>query len=188
MGIHRDTIYLIDEGLSALGISYGGLKMCELGNQKLKGMGSTSKKHFTSLGVEHVSIDLNGRDGSVTIDLSKPTGLFREHFDMVTNYGTSEHVLSQYEVFRNAHFFTRIGGVMIHFSPHSDSFPGHGFFGYRPEFFLGLAEASSYDVVLNELSPKEGGDKLFIRIIFRKRISDFIKEEEFRNIPGLVKR
>eukprot|EP00438_Fugacium_kawagutii_P000717 Skav211036 [mRNA] locus=scaffold1434:73496:78361:+ [translate_table: standard] len=54
---------------------------------------------FERLGFRHTSLDINGRDGAVVVDLSrmKPTARplnvsLLGHCDVVTNFGTTEHV------------------------------------------------------------------------------------------------
>ncbi len=66
-----------------------GESMLELGN-KVKGPTMVYKDVFEALGFRHVSVDMNGLNGALPLDLRKPLELGT--FDMVTNFGTSEHV------------------------------------------------------------------------------------------------
>src|ERR1041384_5416258 len=77
----------------------GVTSMLELGN-KVTGAGLVYKSVFEAMGIRHVSVDWNGKDGALPLDLRQPLNLGR--FDMVTNFGTSEHVEdNQKAVWRN---------------------------------------------------------------------------------------
>lgn len=93
----------------------------ELGNKKnLKG---PYKAYFKNNGFKHVSIDWNGKDGALSYDLREPVKPFAkgnkwcQYFDMVTNIGTSEHVIPQGFVWQNMLDALKIGGVLICVTP-----------------------------------------------------------------------
>lgn len=95
-----------------------GSSMLELGN-KIKGE-MVYKNVFERLGFRHVSVDLNGRNGALKLDLRKP--LYLGQFDMVTNFGTSEHVSDdnwngQVECWRNMLTALSVGGVLVSITP-----------------------------------------------------------------------
>jgi len=66
--------------------------------------------------------------------------------DVVTNFGTSEHVANQMAIMRFAHELTQDDGVMLHIVPCSWG-RDHGYFNYHPEFFRDLALANEYEVL-----------------------------------------
>lgn len=72
-------------------------------------------------------------------------------FDLVTNFGTSEHVIDQYRTFRTVHDLTTWGGLIYHDLPMGGYFY-HGYFSYTPLFFNHLALANGYDVVFQWFS------------------------------------
>ena len=50
-----------------------GKRMLEMGNQEIKDnsiVEKTGKEFFTKQGIEHVSVDLNGLDGALPLDLT----------------------------------------------------------------------------------------------------------------------
>ncbi|MBC7332798.1 MAG: hypothetical protein H5T91_10320 [Synergistetes bacterium] len=99
MGISKSIWEYERSVLDLLGLEYEGLKWCELGNQRTD-EGKVAKNIYLSRGVQHISIDINGRDGALPIDLDKPVPfIFLNQFDVITNYGTIEHVNNQYSVF-----------------------------------------------------------------------------------------
>jgi SAM-dependent methyltransferase len=105
------------------------------------------------------AIDLNGTEAAWKHDLNRPLPV-AETFDVVTNFGTSEHVFDQAQLFRSIHALTRPGGLMLHAVPHQGG-PDHGFYNYHPTFFHDLAAANGYRVVMLVLmSGGEMGDRL----------------------------
>ena len=100
------------------------------------------------------AIDLNGTEAAWRHDLNQPLPI-SETFDVVTNFGTSEHVFDQAQLFRSMHELTRPGGFMLHALPHQGG-PDHGFYNYHPTFFHDLAAANGYRVVMLVLM---GGDE-----------------------------
>jgi SAM-dependent methyltransferase len=112
--------------------------MLELGNKKNMGLGGlTYKAFFTALGFRHTSIDLNGQDGALPMDLCRPLGLGT--FDMVTNIGTSEHVADQPAVWRNMLDALHSGSVLLCACPLPGDWPGHGQHYPSAEFYRELA-------------------------------------------------
>jgi hypothetical protein len=133
-----------------------GLTMAELGNQhlyddldRLLGHGPSAKAFFTAKGVHHVSFDWNGCYGALPLDLTRPIDepRFREGFDVVTNFGTSEHVSPQHPCFVNIHDLCKPESLMIHEVPEEGHWPGHAPVHYTYGFFEALARACSYEVV-----------------------------------------
>jgi len=114
--------------------------MYELGNKRNKS--GTYKKMLSSQGIDHISIDLNGKDGALPIDLSKPIDLPSR--DIVTNFGTSEHVENQEAVFKNIHNLSH--NRMVGFVPRVGNSPGHGLWHFELNFFEQLAELNSYTI------------------------------------------
>lgn len=103
---------------------------------------------YEGLGIGYQCVDVDGRTGTLVLDLnfdSVPTE-HKGRYGLVTNHGTSEHLLNQFNVFKMMHDFTKLGGIMIHavpFTVHLD----HGFFNYQPNFFECLARYNSYDTL-----------------------------------------
>jgi hypothetical protein len=103
---------------------------------------------YTALGIDYTCVDVDRRPGSVLMDLnfdSVPV----EHkgkYGLVTNHGTSEHILNQYNVFKSMHDFARVGAVFVHAVPFTVHLE-HGFFNYQPNFFRALARYNSYETL-----------------------------------------
>lgn len=77
--------------------------------------------------------------------------LMRGTFDVVLNFGTTEHVANQCNAFRVIHDAAKPGGFIFHQVPCTGHFE-HGFFCYSPKFFALMAEANRYTVAAQWLS------------------------------------
>src|SRR2546427_2422464 len=103
---------------------------------------------YEALGFTYGCVDVDGRVGTVVLDLNfDPVPKeHRSRYGLVTNHGTSEHILNQYNVFKAMHDFARPGGLFIHAVPFTVHLE-HGFFNYQPNFFEALARYNSYETL-----------------------------------------
>ena len=100
--------------------------------------------------MKYKSIDTNGHNNSLVLDMNKDLVNdydFNDQFDLVTNFGTTEHISNQYQIFKNMHDLCKINGLMIGIVPFQGAL-NHGFFNYQPLFFQYLALANKYDMNL----------------------------------------
>jgi hypothetical protein len=166
-----------------------GVRILELGAQIVRDTKNTPAKVFLSeYGATHVSIDLNGEFGSIAIDLStedtlldikEGTGL--DQFDVITNYGTTEHLYpftAQYPTFRNIHDLCRVGGIMVHEVPMSGYWKGHSPAHYHKDFFATLAERCGYRLIYSDTC---GPSKKHVNTAaaLQKTDAGFCSEEDF---------
>lgn len=110
-----------------------------------------AEKFYREIGCgKYVSVDGNGRNGAFAWDLNKP--LPREfvdkhgQFDLVTDFGTGEHIFDQAQVFRTLHQFCKPGGYIIFDRPIAD-YEGHAFYLIQPNLISAFAHANRYDVI-----------------------------------------
>jgi hypothetical protein len=103
---------------------------------------------YEALGITYNCVDVDGRSGTLVLDLNfdSPPKEHWNKYGLVTNHGTSEHILNQLNVFKMMHDFTKPGGVMIHAVPFTVHLE-HGFFNYQPNFFEALARYNSYETL-----------------------------------------
>ena len=156
----------LDFVMDSINLEYyntAGLSMFELGNQRfIGGQFTTGKEHFENLGMTYTSVDLNGEDGALPLDLRCPELFyeFRCKYDILTNLGTTEHVEpieKQYECFSIIHDVVKPGGIMIHMVPdleelqNSGAWKDHCSIYYRKEFFTELTEACNYTILENKV-------------------------------------
>jgi hypothetical protein len=105
------------------------------------------------LGFGYASIDIDGSPGSIPLDLNYDTTP-DEHagkYQLVTNFGTTEHVANQLNAFKIIHDLTAVGGVMIHHLP-AQGMINHGLVNYNPKFFWMLARSNGYKWVYMDLA------------------------------------
>ena len=115
--------------------------MYELGNKKTDGQ--PYRIFYEYINVEYMSIDINGMDGAIVLDLEIPI-LNLKSRDMVANIGTAEHVMNQEQVFRNIHNLSHFR--MVHWVPKEKKRSKHGYWGYTEDFFKMLAELNNYQI------------------------------------------
>jgi hypothetical protein len=166
-----------------------GTNMMELGSQGMDVPGipyKVSKDYFKSLGFTHTSIDLDGRHESLVEDLTFPLIDFYGKYDIVTNFGTTEHVEDQYVCFENIHYFCKDNGIMVHSVPLPNNWIKHCKYHYPLAFFDELANACGYEVCENISFNMWGGrgKRGLANAVLRKLESDsFITKLQFSKLP-----
>jgi len=169
MSINPSNFYMLQNILSKFEDKKQ-IKLLELGNQKIlyeNGTFEIAKSHLSNLGVQHTSIDINGLDGALIIDLTKdlPKEL-RDNFDIVTDFGTIEHIEKQEQVFKSVHDACKVNGYMIHSLPLNGFWIGHCPYHYTEDFPKNLASKNCYELVFKEIKPRR--KEKFINFIFKK--------------------
>jgi len=110
--------------------------------------GSPARTLFERLGMEYSCIDATGEHGALKWDLNFDGCMeeYRGQYQLVTNHGTTEHVLNQFNSFKMVHDLAAKGGLMMHALPFL-SYVDHGYFNYQPNLFLDLARANGYELL-----------------------------------------
>lgn len=99
-------------------------------------------------GMTYHAIDIADGYGTTILDLNHESApkQFVGAFDLVLNFGTTEHLLNQYNAFKVIHDSTKLGGYMVHSLP-CVGFSNHGYFTYTPRCMFDLAGYNEYEVV-----------------------------------------
>ena len=100
------------------------------------------------LGFDYAAVDIDGSPGSIPLDLnydSVPSEQIGK-YDLVTNFGTTEHVANQLNAFKLIHDLTRHGGLMMHQLP-AQGMLNHGLVNYNLKFFWMLGRSNGYKFV-----------------------------------------
>jgi len=109
----------------------------------------SSKALWDLLGFkESVFMDPDGVHNSLTFDFNLDIQNelnFMQKFDVVTNFGTTEHIFNQYAAFNNIHKLCKENGLMIHSLPIQGAYE-HGLYNYHPNFFYSLASENKYKI------------------------------------------
>ena len=151
MGIEPGDLYFFLPRIFSVFGDTSGREMLELGNQQNRfGDRCAGKNFFRTLCFNHTMVDINGEDGSINKDLREPEQWteWKERFDVVTNFGTTEHVEpndKQWEAWKIIHDVTKPGGLMCHAIPmDTPKWAGHCSVYYSEGFFTSLAQACGY--------------------------------------------
>jgi hypothetical protein len=161
MGISKDLMWMVPAAAEKMKLKPQDITICQLGNQRMRPGASrfgTYQKHLRKKGYGCVSIDWNGKDGARPLDLSKPLPEeLHGQFDIVTNFGTTEHVSNQEQVFRNIHALCRVNGMMVHALPMFPGWKGHSPFHYDATFAAALALAGDYNLIEFRVQLRKAG-------------------------------
>ncbi len=188
MGIGIEVRNFEQQIIDRLGLKWADIALCELGNQKIKFRKPriSSKKFYYELGVkEHISIDINGKNKALPLDLDDPVpSSLHNRFDVITNYGTIEHINNQYQAFKNMHDMCKSDGIMIHSLPPVGHWPGHARYYYTEENMTLLAQLCQYEIIDNlQRIKREGGENQeLLFVAYRKHKESFITQSEFFTI------
>ncbi|RJE75760.1 hypothetical protein BGP78_15525 [Pseudoalteromonas sp. MSK9-3] len=136
--------------------------------------GIYARSIYEGLGFTYKAIDLSGEDYSISIDLNYDNYQEEDSFDVVTNFGTSEHIINQVNCFKAMHDACSHNGIMIHSLPFSRFFE-HGFYNYNPNLFLSLALANNYEIEYFAIVEDKNGGR--IQSVFHE-LDSFYKYEE----------
>ena len=181
--------------------------MLELGDQLLNGnkifnglkKGCPAKEFYTKEGYNHTSVDWNGKNGSIKVDLTKPYTKFINSFDIITNHGTTEHVHNQYSLFKNLHEWAKVGCIFLHCVPldseeHNKQYvnygwlPPHGDFEYSSKFWEELCKELGYELIISKgnlvRNPADSFPINYYSLHLIKKVNDteFISKEKFNTL------
>lgn len=154
---------------------FPGAAILELGNKK-NSIG-VYKPWFKQEGYKHVSIDINGQDGAIPLDLREPIPkalltelLVPTEYDILTNSGTIEHVETNLEAaWRNAFDLVKVGGYQVHITPAAGEWQAHGLYHPTHEFFEWMAKANAMTICRLERYAWTKG-KILTRCVLRKNV------------------
>jgi len=161
MGLTADTLDRLNRfGLLDIKTPY---RMLELGCQNVydqnfnNGRGLTygmiAKDYFKNLNIDHTSWDITGCQCSEIVDLRIDVDVSKYgQFDVITDFGTTEHIENLedkgfYEAFRNIHNLCKTNGYMIHETPLTGHWIGHGYNYVTEDFYLSLAKDMGYEIL-----------------------------------------
>jgi len=174
----------------------------ELGNQYINNTEldideRVGKIYFTKLGYNHTSIDWNGQDGAIKMDLTKDIDEeYIGKFDIVTNAGTTEHIRGQYTVFKNLHNFGKETCFYVNSLPldtnqnqelYNRRTNPHGLYEYNTKFFELLCESCNYEIIDINTDIGVWGGNHFCNATYKKtKDSYFISQENFKELMSHI--
>lgn len=194
MGVTAFSIGLIDKVINNNEIK----TVIELGSQNLydKDYGSEfpfANEYYEGKGIAYKCIDIGGDNNALKLNLSKPIKPIGK-FDLVTDFGTSEHVetgskhnvTAFYNCLKTKHDLTKVNGFIISENPKTGSWPGHGYNYYTSDFYTQLAKANEYTILELGEHPAMGNsiDGWNIYCVMQKVNSKpFMKLIDFKKLP-----
>lgn len=138
--------------------------------------------------IDYVSIDIYQGHKTHIFDLNfqSTPAEYADAFDVVLNFGTTEHVFNQYNSFKVMHETSKCGAYMFHQVP-SIGYIDHGYFMYSPRTFVELAEANGYSLLDLWFTGPQGHAKLFDAVSYRPDIRSPAREDsradDWENMP-----
>ncbi len=108
---------------------------------------TSSREFYKLLGLsEYSCVDLDKVHGAIPIDLNQPFSdqKWSNHFDVVTDFGTNEHIFNVGEAYRTLHRLCKQSGLMI---IQQCIYLGNGFYNFDLGFFESLAAANGYEIM-----------------------------------------
>lgn len=129
---------------------------------------------FKACGYGYSALDIFDAEGTILFDLNRQEvpAEMRGKYDLVTNFGTTEHIINQYLGLKTVHDLAKVGGIMYHELPLS-GFHMHGYFSYNPLLFIQLAEANRYEVVMQAYGKN---DRDFVLAPEAMRLNGYVDE------------
>jgi hypothetical protein len=120
------------------------------------------------------SIDLNGENGSLRINLAKEI-TDMQTYDLVTNFGTTEHVSNQFQCWKNIHRLLPVGGIVISEIPEIGSWKGHCNYYVDKQFFDSMNK--DFEILTyKQIFYPTNGNLCFA--IMKKITEDFVTSEQ----------
>lgn len=120
---------------------------------------------FEKAGLKYHAIDIADGYRTTILDLNHQPAppQFVGAFDLVLNFGTTEHLLNQYNAFKVIHDSTRVGGYIVHSLP-CVGYTNHGYITYTPRCMFDMAGYNEYEVVGFWFDGPGGSNDLFAPI------------------------
>ena len=124
---------------------------------------------YAAMGLtQYDAVDLSDPRASIRLDLNEQNNLGRT-FDVITNFGTAEHVFDISNVMRFMHDHLSPMGIALHVLPTRGDY-NHGFYNIHSTFYRDLAAANGYQIVSLRNVPDFGGQHL--KVSKREKFGD----------------
>jgi SAM-dependent methyltransferase len=144
---------------------------------------------FEKAGMTYESFDIASGYRTTILDLNRASlpAPLRGKFDLVLNFGTTEHILNQLNCFSVIHDATKVGGYIYHSLP-AVGYVNHGYVTYTGKCFFDVAACNGYEIVACWFDGPSGGASIFDSLqsysayfpALKKALDDFGKSERGR--------
>jgi hypothetical protein len=104
-------------------------------------------------GFKYTALDIFHATNTILFDLNihEPGPRLIEQFDLVMNFGTTEHVFNQLRAFQTIHSLMKVGGVCYHDLPMA-GYINHALYRYDPLFFSTVLPANDYETLFRTIT------------------------------------
>lgn len=176
-------ISIYNEQIKKLKLDLSKLDLLELGDQEIHdpALGKMFSKLRDSIVLNprsYTVYDLHKRHGVTVFDLAETYNFDLQKFDIITNFGTTEHVepeVGQYNCWKNIHKMLKINGMIISIVPCSDGgWEDHCRYFYNKLFFEAFEEIG-YNLIVYKIIE----DKNCFSVLQKKEEMDFLSEQNF---------
>lgn len=116
-------------------------------------------------GMQYHAIDIADGYRTTILDLNHQPAPphFIGAYDLVLNFGTTEHLLNQYNAFKVMHDSTKVGGYIVNTLPCIGYFD-HGYITYTPRCMFDLAGYNEYELIGFWYGEPSGNNDLYAPI------------------------
>ena len=122
---------------------------------------TATRDFYALLGLaDYHGADIDDQRADYSIDLNYLTRLERR-FDVMTNFGTAEHLFNIANAMQLIHDHLEPGGIALHVMPTRGQY-NHGFYAINSNFYRNLATFNKYEIVDLVNVPDFGGQHAFL--------------------------
>jgi hypothetical protein len=129
------------------------------------------------------SLDMNGENGSIRVDLAKVLPKMSK-YDLITNFGTTEHVSNQYQCWKNVHSLLEDGGLVISEIPEINAWKNHCKYYVDKRFFESMQK--DFEIVSYKQVFYPGNGNLCFCIMKKKSATFLTSEAELMRYVHIV--
>lgn len=149
-----------------------------------------ARRLFELCGWTYISIDTSAEFDAIPLDMNFDSvpSQHKDRYELVTNFGTTEHIANQLNSFQVIHDLAAAGGLMVHAVP-AQGFVDHGLLNYSPKFFWRLAEYNNYQLIDMRMTSHgdvkplpEGLAQTFSSFNQSHRVQDMVMWVAFRKV------
>jgi hypothetical protein len=156
--------------------------IAELGSQFVveEEWGSYGPPYFKDVfsNLKLTSFDFYPENNATVIDLSNPIDKnLKNNFDIVTNFGTTEHVQNQYVCWKNIFDMLKIGGLSINEIPKKNNWPGHCKYYFDESTVESLKKDFETIEIQDVNYPYPGAGDLLFFVLKKKHDLEFMTTE-----------
>lgn len=148
--------------------------------------GMYANKYYAYKGVHsYTCIDTNGENGALKINLAEPCTMDLGTFDLVTDFGTCEHIAPyNIEALYNCWTtkYNASAKFLVSSNPATGHWPKHGYYYFTKDFYVVLAQLTGMKILklVDQYTMGNYIDGMEVSCVFDVRNSAWITLDEFR--------